>query len=122
MGNKEETKHPDARTVDSARKKLGQLAEKNRRRSSKRSANEILINPPEAGDDPPNWRIRASERHIKLYLELLKRPRPLSAAEARMMVELVDGWRELEHRKHIALKNVGLFGLRGGITTETETS
>jgi len=22
-----------------------------------------------------------------------------------MMVELVDGWRELEHRKHIALKH-----------------
>ncbi len=25
--------------------------------------------------------------------------------EARMMVELVDAWRDLEHRKHVALKD-----------------
>lgn len=107
MGNKDDTKHPGARIVQSARKKLGQPAEKDRRSGSERSVNEILIHPPEAGDDPQNWRIRASERHIKLYIELLERPRPLSATEARMMVELVDAWRELEHRKNIALKNAG---------------
>ena len=59
----------------------------------------------ESADDPQNWRIRASQQHIELYLELVDQVRPLSTAEARMMVELVDAWRELEHRKHIALKH-----------------
>jgi hypothetical protein len=31
-------------------------------------------------------------------------PRALTADEAKLMVELVDAWRALEHRKHIALK------------------
>ena len=68
---------------------------------------EVPVGSRQAGDDPPNWRIGASERHIKLYMELVERPRPLTAAEAQMMVELVDAWRELEHRKHVALKNAG---------------
>jgi hypothetical protein len=37
-------------------------------------------------------------------LQLRDNPRPLSADEAMMMVELVDAWRELERAKHLALK------------------
>jgi len=47
---------------------------------------------------------------MDLYLELTKRPRALTAEEARMMVELVDAWRELEHRKHIALTDAAQSG------------
>jgi hypothetical protein len=55
--------------------------------------------------DPQNWRIDVPQGHIELYLELLNEPRALSADEARTMVELVDAWRSLEQRKHIALKS-----------------
>jgi hypothetical protein len=41
---------------------------------------------------------------IDLYLDLSAGPRALSADEAKMLVQLVDAWRDLEHRKHIALK------------------
>lgn len=57
-------------------------------------------------DDPRDWRLDISERHLDLYAELLEHPRPLSEVEARMMVELVDAWRAHEHRKHIALMAV----------------
>ena len=56
-------------------------------------------------NDPQNWRIDAPQGHIDLYLELHNEPRALTSDEARMMVELVDAWRGLEHRKHIALKS-----------------
>ena len=59
----------------------------------------------ESANDPQNWRTKVSQQHIELYLELVDQARPLIAAEARMMVELVETWRELEHRKHIALKH-----------------
>jgi hypothetical protein len=59
----------------------------------------------ESANDPQNWRINVSQQHIELYLDLVDKAPPLIAAEARMMVELVDAWRELEHRKHIALKH-----------------
>jgi hypothetical protein len=54
-------------------------------------------------DDPRDWWLEISERHLDLYSDLLEHPRPLSEDEARMMVELVDAWRAQEHRKHIAL-------------------
>ena len=57
-----------------------------------------------AADDPKAWRLNISQRHIDLYQELIENPRPLNGDEARMMVELVDAWRDLEHRKHIALE------------------
>jgi hypothetical protein len=57
----------------------------------------------ESANDPQNWRIKVSQQHIELNLELVDQaPSPI-AAEAR--VELVDAWREFEHRKHIALKH-----------------
>jgi hypothetical protein len=55
-------------------------------------------------DDPQDWRLDVPQDRIDLYLELKERPRSLAAAEARMLVELVDAWRAHEHRKHIALK------------------
>lgn len=57
-----------------------------------------------AAEDPRNWRLDIEQDRIDLYLELRERPRPLAEDEARMMVELVDAWRALEHRKHIALE------------------
>ena len=54
-------------------------------------------------DKPQNWRLEIDPDRVDLYLELSRRPRPLTVAEARMMVELVDAWRALEQRKHIAL-------------------
>jgi hypothetical protein len=54
-------------------------------------------------DDPRDWRIDVPQDRIDLYLELKEQPRSLAAAEARMLVELVDAWRAHEHRKHIAL-------------------
>jgi hypothetical protein len=56
-------------------------------------------------DEPQNWRIDVPQGHVDLYLELINEPRALSANEARIMIELVDAWRDLEHRKHIALKS-----------------
>jgi hypothetical protein len=41
---------------------------------------------------------------MSIFTRSVERPRPLSASEARMMVELVDAWRALEHRKRMALK------------------
>jgi hypothetical protein len=55
-------------------------------------------------DDPRNWRLEVDQDRIDLYLDLLEHPRELSEVEPRMMVKLVDAWRALEHRKHIALK------------------
>ena len=57
-----------------------------------------------AREDPSNWQLEIEQDRIDLYLELHERPRPLTEDEARMMVELVDAWRALEHRKHIALQ------------------
>jgi len=55
-------------------------------------------------DDPRSWRLdNVSPAHLALHGELLDHPRPLSAAEAQLMVELVEAWRAHEHRKHIAL-------------------
>ncbi len=66
---------------------------------------EPTMSPQKRGEaDPQNWRLNISEGHIELYKELAERLRPLSAEEARMMVELVYAWRGLEHRKHIALR------------------
>ena len=53
--------------------------------------------------DPQDWRLDVPQDRIDLYLELKERPRSLAAAEARMLVELVDAWRAHEHRKHITL-------------------
>jgi hypothetical protein len=58
------------------------------------------------GPDPANWRLDVSDRHIELYAELSRKLRALTQDEARMLVELVDAWRDLEHRKHLALKLV----------------
>jgi hypothetical protein len=57
-----------------------------------------------ASEEPGDWRVEVSQDRIDLYLELAERPRPLTEEEARMMVELVDAWRAVEHRKHIALE------------------
>ena len=54
-------------------------------------------------EDPGTWRLDIPQDRVDLYLELADRPRPLTATEAQMMVELVDAWRAHEHRKHIAL-------------------
>lgn len=59
----------------------------------------------EPTDDPQNWRIDVEPSRLELYRELSESPRPLTTEEAAMMVELVDAWRALEHRKHIALSN-----------------
>ena len=56
-----------------------------------------------ARDDPRDWRLDTSQDRIDLYLELSEQPRALTAEEAGMLVDLVDAWRALEHRKHIAL-------------------
>jgi hypothetical protein len=55
-------------------------------------------------DEPANWRLGVPQDRIDLYLELADVPRALTAAEASMMVELIDAWRALEHRKHLALE------------------
>ena len=43
VGKKDDTKHPDARTFDSARKKLEGLSEKDRKKGKKRSVNRTLL-------------------------------------------------------------------------------
>jgi hypothetical protein len=58
-----------------------------------------------AEDAPQNWRLDVSDACIDLYRELSAETRRLSKDEAQMMVELVDAWRALEHRKHIALES-----------------
>jgi len=55
-------------------------------------------------EEPSDWRLDVRQDRIDLYLELIECPRPLTEEEARMMVELVDAWRALEHRKQIALE------------------
>lgn len=60
------------------------------------------------GGDPRDWRLDVEQDRIDLYLELRECPRALTEDEARMMVELVDAWRALEHRKHIALEREGV--------------
>jgi hypothetical protein len=59
----------------------------------------------DSSDDPQDWRLDIPMDRIDLYRELADRPRALTADETRMMIELVDAWRALEHRKHIALKH-----------------
>jgi hypothetical protein len=54
-------------------------------------------------EDPGDWRLEVPQDRVDLYLELVAHPRPLTEKEAQMMVELVDAWRALEQRKHIAL-------------------
>jgi hypothetical protein len=54
-------------------------------------------------DSPADWRLDVPPDRIELYLQVSAEPRPLTAAEATMLVELVDAWRRLEQRKHIAL-------------------
>jgi hypothetical protein len=61
-----------------------------------------------AGEDPSNWRLDVPQPCIDLYTELVDAPRPLDAHEAATLVQLIDAWRDLEHRKHIALKAAGL--------------
>jgi hypothetical protein len=41
----------------------------------------------ESASDPQNWRIKVSQQHIELYLELADQARPLTAAEARMKLK-----------------------------------
>jgi hypothetical protein len=55
--------------------------------------------------DPQNWRLDVPDGHVELYLELSKQPRDLTEREAEILVELVDAWRELEHRKQMALES-----------------
>jgi hypothetical protein len=57
-----------------------------------------------ARDDPQSWHLDVPRDHIDLYEELRETPRGLDLKEAVMMVELVEAWRTLEHRKHIALE------------------
>jgi hypothetical protein len=57
-----------------------------------------------SGEDPRDWQLEIEQDRIDLYLELHEAPRALTESEARVMVELVDAWRALEHRKHIALE------------------
>jgi hypothetical protein len=57
-----------------------------------------------ARDDPQTWHLDVRAQCIDLYHELRETPRRLEVAEAEMMVELVDAWRALEHRKHAALE------------------
>jgi hypothetical protein len=54
-------------------------------------------------DDPRTWALAVDQACIDLYLSLSDDPRPLTAAEAQQMVELVDSWRLQKQRKHIAL-------------------
>jgi hypothetical protein len=56
-------------------------------------------------DAPQNWRLNVSDACVDLYRELSAETRSLSKDEAQMMVELVDAWRTLEHRKHLALES-----------------
>lgn len=53
--------------------------------------------------DPAGWQLDVAPDRIQLYLELTDHPRPLELREAAMLVDLIDAWRELEHRKHTAL-------------------
>jgi hypothetical protein len=62
--------------------------------------------PSHDGPNPANWRLNVSDRHIELYAELSRKPRAITGDEARMLVELVDAWRDLEHGKHLALKQL----------------
>jgi hypothetical protein len=57
-----------------------------------------------ARDDPQTWHLDVRSDCIDLYHELRETPRRLDVSEAEMMVELVDAWRALEHRKHAALE------------------
>jgi hypothetical protein len=56
-------------------------------------------------DDPRGWRLDIPHDRIALYLKLTDLPGALTVDEATMLVELVDAWRALEHRKHLALMN-----------------
>ncbi len=57
-------------------------------------------------DSPATWRLSISDKHIELYTDLVRKPRAISSNETRMLLELVDAWRDLEHRKHIALQHL----------------
>ncbi len=58
---------------------------------------------PADSPDPRNWRLNISDKHLELYAGLSRKPRELTAREAKLLLELVDAWRDLEHRKHMAL-------------------
>lgn len=73
--------------------------------------------------EPEDWRLDISQACIRLYQELSHQPRPLSRTEAAMMVDLVDAWRALEHRKHLALRQArrqAQPGTEGTIEGESE--
>jgi hypothetical protein len=57
-------------------------------------------------DDPASWRLDIQDDRIDLYVELINEPRALTADEAMMLVDLIHAWRELEYRKHVALRDV----------------
>ena len=63
-----------------------------------------LCDPAPVAEPAQNWRLDVPPDRIDLYLELSDRPRPLTAEEGTMLVELVDAWRMLEQRKHLALE------------------
>jgi hypothetical protein len=67
-----------------------------------------------ASDDPRSWRLDVPQNRIDLYMELANAPRGLTSQEAQMMVELVDAWRALEQKKHIALMSVRSAGSSSG--------
>jgi hypothetical protein len=62
----------------------------------------IQVERPADPRDPHSWPIDVSRKHIELYLELLNDRRELTVDEARTMVELVNAWRDLEHRRHLS--------------------
>jgi hypothetical protein len=59
-----------------------------------------------AGDDPRNWRLNVPDDAVALYLGVAKNPRPLTAPEVTKLVDVIDAWRDREHRKHIALTSL----------------
>ncbi len=54
-------------------------------------------------DNPRNWVLEITDEPIALYEQLVDQPRPLTEAECRRLIDLIDAWRAHEHRKHIAL-------------------
>ena len=54
--------------------------------------------------DPRRWRLDVGRQGTDLSLSLAQhQPRPLSAEECTQMLEVIDGWRAAEQRKHIVL-------------------
>jgi hypothetical protein len=63
----------------------------------------VVVVAQERDTDPRNWKLDVDEPSINLYVSLLDAPRPLTADEAAMMVDLVNAWRSHEHDKHVGL-------------------